>query len=101
MTTMSEAKSVRRRQTKIGVVASDKADKSVVVRVDRIVKHERYERYVRRSTRYLAHDEANGCRIGDTVEITESRPLSASKRWRVSRILKRAATVEAAPESAE
>jgi len=80
----------RRRARKVGVVASDKMDKSVVVRVDRIVMHKLYKRYVKRSARFMAHDEANRCKIGDTVEIVESRPLSANKRWRVARIVRRA-----------
>lgn len=75
---------------KIGVVTSDRMDKSIVVRVDRIVLHPMYKRYVRRSAKFMAHDEKNVCKIGDTVEIQESRPLSARKRWRVRRILKRA-----------
>jgi small subunit ribosomal protein S17 len=85
---MAETK-IRRRASKIGVVVSDKADKTVVVRVDRIVKHDLYKRYVRRKTQFAAHDETNDCRIGDTVEIVESRPLSARKRWRVRRVMKR------------
>jgi small subunit ribosomal protein S17 len=80
----------RRHAAKVGVVTSDKMEKSVVVRVDRIVMHKLYKRYVKRSARFMAHDERNQCRIGDTVEITESRPLSANKRWRVSRIVRRA-----------
>lgn len=79
----------RRRATKVGVVVSDKADKTVVVRVDRIVPHALYKRYVRRKTQFMAHDETNGCRVGDTVEIVESRPLSARKRWRVRRVVRR------------
>jgi small subunit ribosomal protein S17 len=80
----------RRRARKVGVVTSDKMEKSVVVRVDRIVKHKMYKRYVKRTSRFMAHDEQNQCKIGDTVEIIESRPISASKRWRVSRIVRRA-----------
>lgn len=82
------------RSTKVGVVTSDKMDKSVVVRVDRTVQHETYKRYVRRSTRFMAHDEENRCKIGDTVEIIESRPLSARKRWRVRRVIRSAVGVE-------
>ena len=94
---MSEkAADVRRRATKIGVVASDKADKTVVVRVERIVLHPKYKRYIRRSAKFMAHDEANACRVGDTVEIVESRPLSARKRWRVRRVVRKAAVVGAA-----
>lgn len=79
-----------RRNTKIGVVASDKMDKSVVVRIDRTLLHPMYKRYVRRSTRFVAHDENNECKSGDTVEIVETRPLSARKRWRVRRIVRKA-----------
>jgi len=81
----------RRKAVKTGVVTSDKMDKSVVVRVVRTVKHKTYKRYVRRTATFMAHDESNQCHIGDTVEIIESRPLSARKRWRVTKILRRAA----------
>jgi len=76
------------RSTKIGVVASAKMDKSIVVRVDRIVLHKLYKRYIRKSARFMAHDETNQCNVGDTVEIVESRPLSARKRWRLRRIVR-------------
>ena len=79
----------RRRASKVGVVVSDKADKTIVVRVDRIVRHKLYHRYVRRAAKFMAHDETNSAHVGDTVEIVESRPLSASKRWRIRRIVKR------------
>lgn len=82
--------------SKIGTVVSDRPDKSVVVRVERIVLHPLYKRYVKRSAKFMAHDEANDCRAGDTVEIVETRPLSARKRWRVRRIVKRAAGTAAA-----
>jgi small subunit ribosomal protein S17 len=85
---MSEA-IARRRASKVGVVVSDKADKTVVVRVDRIVRHKMYKRYVRRAATFMAHDENNEAKIGDTVEIVESRPLSARKRWRMRRVVKR------------
>jgi small subunit ribosomal protein S17 len=83
----------RRRLMKIGIVTSDKMDKSVLVRVDRIVRHRQYKRYVKRSAKFMAHDERNQCKVGDTVEIIESRPLSANKRWRVSRIVRPASGV--------
>ena len=90
---MTEARgsetTVRRGATKVGVVTSDKMNKSVVVRDDRTVLHPKYKRYVKRSARYMAHDEADECRIGDTVEIVESRPLSTRKRWRVRRVVRR------------
>jgi small subunit ribosomal protein S17 len=85
---MSEA-IARRRASKVGVVVSDKADKTVVVRVDRIVRHKMYKRYVRRAATFMAHDENNEAKIGDTVEIVESRPLSARKRWRMRKVVKR------------
>ena len=87
---MSQQKSGQR-ATRVGVVTSDKMNKSVVVRVDRTVKHQVYKRYVKRSSTFMAHDETNECREGDTVEIVESRPLSARKRWRVRRIVRAAA----------
>lgn len=97
---MTETKSkIRRNASKMGIVVSDKAPKTVVVRVDRIVKHSLYERYVRRTARFMAHDETDACRVGDTVEIVESRPLSARKRWRVRRVVRRGhGQVEAAAE---
>jgi small subunit ribosomal protein S17 len=79
----------RRRASKVGVVVSDKADKTVVVRVDRIVRHKMYKRYVRKAATFMAHDEDNQGKVGDTVEIVESRPLSARKRWRLRRVVKR------------
>lgn len=79
----------RRRASKVGVVVSDKADKTIVVRVDRIVRHKLYKRYVRRAATFMTHDEDNQAKIGDTVEIVESRPLSARKRWRLRKIVKR------------
>ena len=86
----------RRRSARIGVVTSDKPDKSVVVRVERLVLHRLYKRYVRRTAKFMVHDEQNRCRVGDTVEIVESRPLSARKRWRVGRIVRRSAGTESA-----
>src|SRR6185369_9725673 len=78
------------RVQKVGIVSSDKMQKTVVVRVDRQVLHTKYRRYVRRTTRFKAHDEL-GATIGDRVRIVETRPLSAQKRWRVVEILQKAA----------
>ena len=78
------------RVQKVGIVSSDKMQKTVVVRVDRLVLHRRYRRYVRRTTKFHAHDEL-GSGIGDRVRIVETRPLSAQKRWRVVEILQKAA----------
>lgn len=74
----------------IGKVVSDKMDKTAVVQVERYVKHPVYHKYVRRRKNFAAHDEANNCRIGDTVIITENRPLSKTKHWRVSAIVEKA-----------
>ena len=93
---MAEQQPRGNRATRMGVVVSDKMDKSVVVRVDRTVKHPRYKRYVRRKSQFMAHDEANECRIGDTVEIVETRPMSNRKRWRVRRVVRAAVTAETA-----
>ncbi|MFN3329468.1 MAG: 30S ribosomal protein S17 [Pyrinomonadaceae bacterium] len=78
----------RRRTEKIGVVVSDKMTKTVVVMVERLVKHPKYRKYVRRRKKFMAHDEL-GAKIGDKVKIVETRPLSARKRWRVVEILQR------------
>jgi small subunit ribosomal protein S17 len=77
------------RAEKIGVVASDKMTKTVVVRVDRLVKHPKYRRYVRRTSKFMAHNELDAT-TGDKVRIVETRPLSARKRWRVVEIVQKA-----------
>ena len=77
------------RAQKVGIVASDKMEKTVVVRVDRLIKHPKYRRYVRRTSKFMAHDET-GATIGDKVRIVETRPLSARKRWRVVEIVQKA-----------
>ena len=78
---MSEDRGLRK--TRIGVVVSDQMDKSVIVEVNRTVLHPLYQKYVKKRTRFMAHDETNECKIGDRVRIVESRPLSRLKRWRV------------------
>ena len=89
--TVAPAKSGRgHRVQKVGIVFSDKMQKTVVVRVDRLVLHMKYRRYVRRTTKFKAHDEL-GASVGDRVRIVETRPLSAQKRWRVVEILQKAA----------
>jgi len=75
------------RKTQIGVVVSDKMDKTVVVKVDRMVKHPVYSKYIRRTDKYKAHDELNTCKTGDRVVIVESRPLSKDKCWKVRQII--------------
>jgi len=74
----------------IGLIVSDKMDKSVVVRIERFVQHKIYKKFMKRYKKYHAHDEKNECRIGDTVKIIETRPLSKLKRFRVSEIVKKA-----------
>jgi len=78
------------RKSQTGVVISDKMDKTVVVQVDRLVKHSTYKKYVRRRAKYTVHDETNACKIGDRVVIRETKPLSKTKRWRVSQIVEKA-----------
>src|ERR1041385_3985445 len=78
------------RSQKVGTVASDKMQKTVVVRVDRLVRHRKYRRYVRRTSKFMAHDEL-GATVGDKVRIVETRPFSARKRWRVIEIVQKAA----------
>ena len=78
-----------RRQEKIGLVTSDKMTKTVVVRVERQVQHPKYRRYIRRRSKFMAHDEM-GAQVGDIVRIVETRPLSARKRWRVVEIVQKA-----------
>ena len=79
-----------KRKTKVGRVVSDRMDKTIVVSVERLARHRLYKRVIRLSTKFKAHDEENDARIGDTVLIEESRPLSATKRWRLVSVLARA-----------
>lgn len=78
------------RKERIGVVSSDKMDKSIVVSVVKRVKHPMYGKFVLRTKKYVAHDEKNDCNIGDTVKIMETRPLSKTKCWRLVEIIERA-----------
>lgn len=78
------------RKERIGVVASNKMDKTIVVVIERRMKHPIYGKFVKKSTRFFAHDENNDCNIGDTVRIMETRPLSKKKRWRLVEIIERA-----------
>jgi len=88
-----------RRQQKVGIVTSDKMQKTVVVTVERQVKHPFYKRVIRRSKNFLAHDEKNLCQVGDTVRIEETRPVSRRKRWRVIEVVAKAAQIAPLPES--
>ncbi|MDG2305187.1 MAG: 30S ribosomal protein S17 [Candidatus Binatia bacterium] len=74
-----------------GTVTSDKMDKTVVVQVERLVKHPKYKKYVKTRTRFKAHDEKNSCNVGDEVRIIETRPLSKDKRWAVVEVTRKAA----------
>jgi len=78
-----------KRKTKVGRVVSDKMDKTIVVSVERLARHRLYKRVVRLTTKFKAHDEANDAHVGDTVRIEESRPLSATKRWRLVEVVQR------------
>jgi small subunit ribosomal protein S17 len=78
------------RKTRIGVVSSNKMDKTVVVAVERKVQHPIYGKFLKKTTKFHAHDEKNECSIGDTVRIMESRPLSKTKRWRLVEIVEKA-----------
>jgi small subunit ribosomal protein S17 len=84
------------RKERNGVVVSDRMQKTVVVSLERTVMHPKYKKFLRRRTKVKAHDESNQCHVGDRVLIVECRPLSRDKRWRVSKVLERARTVEAA-----
>lgn len=78
------------RKTRIGIVTSDKMDKTITVSVERKVKHPLYGKFVKKTKKFHAHDEDNQCGLGDTVRIMETRPLSKSKRWRLVEIIEKA-----------
>ena len=80
----------RRKKTLIGIVISDKMDKTVTVLVERLTQHSTYKKFIRKRKKFKAHDEQNACRIGDKVLIVESRPLSKEKHWRVREIIEKA-----------
>jgi len=88
-----------KRKRFVGVVVSDKMDKTVVVRVERLLRHPLYQKVIRKSKKFYVHDEYNQCRIGDKVKIVETRPISKLKRWKIEEILERGKeTVEEAEE---
>jgi small subunit ribosomal protein S17 len=89
------------RKVRTGIVVSDKMDKTVVVRVDRMSKHALYGKPVLKVKKYMAHDEANECRPGDKILIEETRPLSRHKRWRVAEIIERAPILGIASEEGD
>ncbi len=79
-----------RRKSKIGSVVSSKMNKSIVVSVERLIKHPLYSKYFRMTSTFMAHDEENQCQVGDTVKIVETRPLSKLKRWRLLEVIEKA-----------
>ncbi len=90
MTSAQEAGPRRARKKQIGKVTSDKTDKTITVEYQRMVRHAMYDKFLRQRTRLYAHDEKNEARIGDTVEVMATRPLSKSKRWRLVRVISKA-----------
>lgn len=78
------------RKERVGIVTSNLMEKSIVITVERKVKHEKYGKFVKKSTKFVAHDEKNDCNIGDTVKVRECRPLSKTKNWRLIEIIERA-----------
>lgn len=90
---------IKRRQEKVGKVTGNKMQKTVVVTVERQFSHPLYKRVVRRSKKFLAHDEKNDCRVGDVVRIRETRPLSRRKRWRVVRVITRSEKLAPLPSA--
>ncbi len=87
---MSSKNKVANKTTKVGLVTSNGADKSVVVRVENLVMHPLYQKFMRTTSKFMAHDEENTCNEGDRVLIEECRPLSKRKRWRVRKVIERA-----------
>jgi len=79
----------KKRKSFVGIVESNRMDKTIVVRIERLVKHKAYGKYIKRATKLTAHDPENTCNIGDKVKIIASRPLSKSKRWRLVEVLER------------
>ena len=91
MTTSTETTPVRsRRKLRVGKVVSDRMEKTIVVSIERLVKHATYGRYVRRREKFKVHDEKNECRVGDVVRFMETRPMSKDKRWRFVEFVERA-----------
>ncbi|ADU63251.1 MAG: 30S ribosomal protein S17 [Pseudodesulfovibrio sp.] len=87
---MAEFKHTGNRRVLTGLVVSDKGDKTIVVRVETLVKHPLLKKYIRRRKKFMAHDPANDCGVGDKVQIVESRPMSRRKRWHLVQILEKA-----------
>jgi small subunit ribosomal protein S17 len=81
------------RKREVGIVVGDKMDKTITIQVERKIQHPTYKKYIKRYTTYKAHDEQNACKVGDKVEIVETRPLSKTKRWSVMQIVQKAPEV--------
>ena len=90
METGAEQSKRKTQKTREGVVVSDKMNKTVVVAITRLVKHRAYGKYIRRTSKCIAHDEKNECKLGDEVRVVETRPMSRTKRWKLESVLKRA-----------
>jgi small subunit ribosomal protein S17 len=90
MTTTTTPEVRNRRKLRLGKVVSDRMDKTVVVSIERLVKHPTYGRYVRKRSKFKVHDEKNECRVGDVIRFMETRPLSKDKRWRFVEFVERA-----------
>ena len=100
MSVTAPAQSARgQRKVKVGLVISNRMMKTIVVRVSRLVRHPKYNRIIKQTSSFKAHDETNSAAIGDWVKITETRPLSKDKRWRLVEILRRASTAPPVPGS--
>lgn len=91
--TETTEKARRNRQEKVGVVVSNKMNKTVIVEVEKTITHRLYHRYQKKTSRFYAHDEANACQIGDRVLLVATRPLSKLKRWSVREVLKKAGEI--------
>lgn len=88
---MNSATDKKSKRTEVGVVVSNKADKTITVSVNKLEKHALYKKYIRRRKKMMAHDELNQCAVGDTVEIIECRPLSKNKFWSLKKVIEKAA----------
>ena len=96
-----QSNSRNNRKERMGVVVSDKMDKTITVQVERVMHHSVYNKSTKMSTKFKAHDENNACGVGDLVKIVEARPLSKEKRWRVTEILAKAEAIEVKPAEIE
>lgn len=89
MTEQNSAEQTKAQRAIVGLVVSDKMDKTIIVQIERKVKHPQYNKYVKRFSKMYAHDEANECQVGDVVKIEQSKPLSKTKRWKLVEVIKK------------